>query len=65
MAARKILFINGSPRADGCVYTALNAVAEELRLHNISSEFLWLGTGPVQDCMGCKKCASLGKCMFV
>ena len=60
----KILFINGSPHEKGCTYTALNEVAQELLRLGVESEFLWLGTGPVQDCIGCGSCRAAGKCVF-
>lgn len=60
----KVLLINGSPKREGCTNRALEEVAIELEKNNISSETIWLGTSPMQDCIACGKCMSTGKCIF-
>ena len=60
----KILLINGSPNEKGCIYTALNEIAETLKKNDVASEFLWLGKKPMQDCIACYKCQQTGKCIF-
>ncbi len=62
----KVLLINGSPKADGCTYTALNEVAKELQNENVETEILHVGTDPVRGCMACFKCfgSKDGMCAF-
>ena len=60
----KALLICGSPHAHGCTYTALCEVEKVLRQNRIETEIFQLGTAPVQGCIGCGKCASLGRCVF-
>lgn len=60
----KVLMINGSPRREGCTYTALREVAKALEAEGVESEIVWLGNGPVRDCIGCGGCRKAGKCVF-
>jgi len=60
----KILLINGSPNKQGCTYTALCEIADTLEKNGVDSEILWLGRAPMQDCIACGRCGSLGKCTF-
>ena len=59
-----VLMINGSPHANGCTYTALSEVAEELHRQNIQTEFFHIGHGPIRGCTGCGKCFETGYCVF-
>ena len=34
----KVLLLNGSPRKNGCTYTALNVVADALKAEGIDAE---------------------------
>lgn len=60
----KVIMINGSPHENGCTYTALTVIAEELKKQGVESEILWLGKGAVRGCIGCGGCKKLGKCVF-
>ena len=60
----KILLINGSPNEKGCTYTGLSEVAKALEKEGVETELLWLGTKPMQDCIACGKCQTLGRCVF-
>lgn len=60
----KVLMINGSPNQFGSTYTALKHIADSLTEEDISSEIIWLGDKPIQDCVGCDACKKLGKCIF-
>ena len=60
----KVLLVNGSPREHGCTDTALAEVAGELRAAGIETEIFWLGNKPVQDCIACRRCVELKKCVF-
>lgn len=60
----KALLLCGSPHAHGCTYTALCEAEKSLRERGVETEIFQLGTSPVQGCIGCGKCASLGRCVF-
>ena len=60
----KALLINGSPHANGCTFTALNIVAEELQKNGIETEIVHIGNKDIRGCVACGKCAELGRCMF-
>ncbi|MFT9496782.1 flavodoxin family protein [Anaerosolibacter sp.] len=52
----KVLLINGSPKAQGCTYTALCEVAKELEKENIETEIFHVGNKPIRGCMACNAC---------
>ncbi|MFU0827747.1 MAG: FMN-dependent NADPH-azoreductase [Lachnoclostridium sp.] len=61
----KVLLINGSPRAHGCTYTALEEIAKELNKENIETEILHIGNQPIRGCMACGGCFNgSGKCVY-
>jgi len=60
----KVLMINGSPHEHGCTYTALAEVQKALSAEGVESEIVWLGNGPVRDCIGCGACANSKGCVF-
>lgn len=59
-----VLLINGSPKADGCTYTALSVVASSLQAEDIKTEILHVGKEVVRGCGACMSCFSTmdGKC---
>ena len=60
----KVLLFNGSPRENGCTFTALSEIAAVLNSQGIETEILQAGTKPVQDCIACGGCRGKGKCVF-
>ena len=62
----KVLLINGSPKAQGCTYTALCEIAKELEKENIETEIFHVGKNPIRGCMACGGCSKDGsnKCVF-
>lgn len=60
----KALLINGSPHANGCTFTALNIVAEELQKNGIETEIVHIGNKDIRGCIACGKCTELGHCVF-
>ena len=60
----KALLINGSPHANGCTFTALNIVAEELQKNGIETEIVHIGNKDIRGCIACGKCYELGRCVF-
>lgn len=60
----KVLLFNGSPKANGCTFTALSEIAETLNSEGIDTEILQSGNKPIQDCISCGGCVGVGKCVF-
>lgn len=60
----KVLLINGSPRKNGCTYTALSEIKKTLAEENIGADIFQLGSKPVRGCIACGKCREIGKCVF-
>ena len=60
----KALLINGSPHANGCTFTALSIVAEELQKNGIETEIVHIGNKDIRGCVACGKCYELGHCVF-
>ena len=62
----KVLLINGSPKANGCTYTALCEIAKELEKENIETEIFHVGKKPIRGCMACGGCHKNNdaKCVF-
>ena len=52
----KVLLFNGSPRANGCTFTALTEIAKILNAEGVQTEILQSGNKPVRDCIGCGGC---------
>ena len=59
-----MLLINGSPNAGGCTYTALKEVESELSKAGIETEIIQVGHLDIRGCIACRRCATLGKCVF-
>lgn len=61
----KVLLFNGSNHINGCTFTALSIVADELQANDVDSEIFQCGAAPVRDCTACGKCyGGSGKCVF-
>lgn len=60
----KVLLFNGSPKSNGCTFTALSEIANTLNAEGVETEIIWLGNKPVRDCIGCGGCYGKGKCIF-
>ncbi len=60
----KVLLLNGSPNEHGCTFTALSEVAKTLNENGVEAEFFHIGKKPVQGCLGCGRCYTLGRCVF-
>lgn len=60
----KVLLLNGSPRANGCTYTALSVIAERIGELGVETELMQIGTQPVAGCIACGKCKTDAKCIF-
>lgn len=60
----KVLLLNGSPKANGCTYTALCEVAGALEKNGIETEIVQVGAAPIAGCIGCGVCTRTGKCFM-
>ncbi len=60
----KVLLVNGSPHDKGSTYTALEEISRTLGEEGVDSEIFQLGLDPLSGCIDCKKCATLGNCVF-
>ena len=60
----KVLLLNGSPKADQCIYTALSEVAKTLNEEGVETEIIHVCAKPVGGCIACYACKKLGKCVF-
>ena len=49
----KVLMLNGSAKANGNTYTALNEIGKQLNAEGIDYEIFQLGGNPIRDCIGC------------
>jgi multimeric flavodoxin WrbA len=58
----KVLLVNGSPRKDGCTYTALAEVAGELEKEAIGTDIFHIGAGAISGCVACGMCFETKKC---
>lgn len=59
-----VLLINGSPHKDGCTFTALSEVAQQLEKRGVTSEIFWIGNKPIRGCIDCRSCWGKGQCTF-
>lgn len=60
----KVLLFNGSPRKNGCTFTALSEIAKILNEQGIETEIMQCGNKAVRDCIACGGCKATGKCVF-
>lgn len=60
----KVLLVNGSPKKEGCTYTALKEVSNALNNEGIETEIFWIGNKPISGCRGCGACRNLKKCVI-
>lgn len=60
----RVVAVNGSPRAKGNTFCALNTVAEVLEKEGIETEIVQIGNRNIRGCIACGKCAETGCCVF-
>ncbi len=58
----KVILFNGSPRKNGCTYTALTEIEKMLNENGIETEIFHAGSA-TKGCMGCGYCAKNVKCI--
>lgn len=63
----KVVLVNGSPNANGCTFTGLRIIQEQLAGQGVDSEIFQVGKRPVVGCTACRTCKQPGKagrCVF-
>ena len=60
----KVLLLNGSPNANGCINEGLLIMAKEFEKENIEYEIVQIGKKAIQGCIGCGTCRTKGECVF-
>ncbi len=60
----KVLMINGSPKADACIGTALKIAGEVFAGNGIESETVHIGSKDIRGCIACLSCRKTGRCIF-
>lgn len=60
----KVILVNAGPHRHGCTDRALREVAGELEKNGVTADVFWVGNKPLASCVGCKRCAATGKCVF-
>ena len=60
----KVLLVNGSSRSNGCTNEALTEVARALSEEGIDTEMIFIGNEALPDCIACRKCSEIGRCVF-
>ncbi|MCL2411725.1 MAG: flavodoxin family protein [Treponema sp.] len=60
----KVLLINGSPKSNGCTFTALNEVSKTLNENEINTEIVHVGNKDIRGCIDCRKCKENKICAF-
>ena len=60
----KVLLINGSPKPNGCTFTALNEMVKVFKGEGIEAEIIQIGNKDIRGCVACMKCRQDGKCVF-
>ncbi|MBR3335112.1 MAG: flavodoxin family protein [Clostridia bacterium] len=59
-----VLLINGSPRANGCIATALREMIAVFDSEGIETELIHVGNKDIRGCIACGSCMKNGKCAF-
>lgn len=60
----KVIAINGSPRADGNCYRALERLGSGLEGEGVGFEIHQVGGKALRGCIACESCRKTGKCVF-
>lgn len=60
----KVLLINGSPKPNGCTFTALDEMIKVFTQEGIETELIHIGSKDIRGCIACNRCREVGKCVF-
>ncbi|MCR5307852.1 MAG: flavodoxin family protein [bacterium] len=58
----KVLLLNGSPDAKGCINEGLKVMAKIFESEKIDYEIIQIGKNPIAGCIGCASCRKTGEC---
>ena len=58
------MLINGSPKANGCIWRALKEIKDTLEANGINAEIIHIGNKDIRGCVACMSCKKNGKCVF-
>ena len=56
----KVLALNGSQNKKGVTHTAINLVAQQLKMEGIGLDEVHVGSKPLAGCLDCRKCRTNG-----
>jgi multimeric flavodoxin WrbA len=59
----KVILVNGSPKINGCTFTALSEVAAALNKCGVETEIFHIGAKPISGCLACGYCRTNNKCV--
>jgi len=57
----KVILVNGSPNKNGCTFTGLSIIKEQLEKNGVEAEIIQVGNKPVIGCTACRTCKQPGK----
>ncbi len=60
----KVLMINGSPQADGNTARAIAEMKKIFDAEGVETDVMQVGNKAIRGCIGCRRCADLGRCVF-
>ncbi len=60
----KVLLINGSPHANGCIGAAFGEMVRVFIEEGVDTEIVHVGNRDIRGCISCGRCRELGKCVF-
>ena len=60
----RVVLVNGSPNKKGSTSLALAEIERTLQADGVETENFWVGSKPISGCLGCGKCAKLGRCVI-
>ena len=60
----KVVLLNGSPRKEGNIFTALNEMKKVFDAQSIEAEIVEVGSKMLTGCHACGACGKLGKCVI-
>ncbi len=59
----KVILVNGSPKKEGCTYTALCEIKNVLNENGIDTQIFYIGKENINGCMGCGGCKNGHGCV--
>ena len=60
----KIILLNGSPHADGCIAAAFQEMIQIFEAEGIETEVIQIGNKVIRGCISCGTCEKTGHCVF-